>query len=96
MNHFGDAVKDSASQTFLNELFIFWRELNRHIGTSSYGRIMNPPVGCQPALQQRYLPPSSAITAKAVAASLMNLPASEAGSRCLFKEVAGHNPASLS
>src|SRR5258706_441365 len=34
----------------------------------------------------------SAITAYAVAASLMNLPASEAGSRCLLSDVAVHIP----
>src|SRR5437588_11772259 len=33
MNHFGNAVKCSTAQSFLNELFIFWSELNRHDST---------------------------------------------------------------
>jgi hypothetical protein len=30
MNYFRNAVEGSAAQSFLNELFVFWSELNRH------------------------------------------------------------------
>jgi len=42
------------------------------------------------------LPRVSARTAYAVAASLINFPTSDAGSRCLFREYAGQEPAVLS
>ena len=53
MDHFGDAVKGPASQTFLNELFIFWRELNRHISTSRYRERPALPL---PSYDRRYIP----------------------------------------
>lgn len=45
-----------------------------------------------PGADRRYRAFASASTAYAVAASLMNLPASEAGSRCLLSEAANHAP----
>ena len=73
MNHFRNAVEGSAAQSFLNELFVFWSELNRHDRTlrpESKGvksmislREVDPPKFCARVLKPaRDLAPTQRVT----------------------------------
>src|ERR1022692_3786038 len=95
MDHFGNAVKGSTAQPFLNEFFVFWSELNRHDSNLRPGargfnsmislRDADPPKVCARALKGRSIAPSRRLVPAGVVFCFTIRALKKRATKCLSK-----------